>query len=138
MDNDAAKVGAPEIDHESVKEHVGLDLEEKIEDKSSPGGSQPNMERTAKEPGTTQRDVERIQTEMQDPEPVKVPRSQRRGLFGRFTILAEVEEPKHYPRRTKWYITFVVGLAAVAAPLGSTIIFRMTSDESTVKMANNL
>jgi len=58
------------------------------------------------------------------PPPVKVPRSQRRGLFGRITILAEVEEPKNYPRRTKWFITCVIALAAAAAPLGSTIFFR--------------
>lgn len=53
-----------------------------------------------------------------------VSRSQRRGLLGRFTVVAEVENPLDYPRRTKWFITFVVALAAVAAPLGSTIFFR--------------
>lgn len=58
------------------------------------------------------------------PAPVKVPRSNRRGLFGRFSILAEVEEPKDYPNRTKWFLTFVIALAAAAAPLGSTIFFR--------------
>lgn len=56
-------------------------------------------------------------------QPVKVPRSNRRGLFGRLTILAEVEDPKLYPRGTKWFITFVVAIAGIAAPLGSTIIF---------------
>lgn len=60
----------------------------------------------------------------ENPPPVKVPRSKRRGLFARFTLLAEVEEPKHYARGTKWFITFVIALAAIAAPLGSTIIFR--------------
>lgn len=58
------------------------------------------------------------------PPPVKVPKSQRRGLFGRFTIIAEVEEPKHYSRGTKWFITFIIAMAAVAAPFGSTIILR--------------
>lgn len=58
------------------------------------------------------------------PQPVKVPRHKRHGLFRQFTILAEVEEPKDYPNKTKWFITFVVAMAAVAAPLGSTIIFR--------------
>ena len=64
------------------------------------------------------------------PPPVKVPRSQRRGILGKFTILAEVEEPKNYPRRTKWFITCVIALAAAAAPLGSAIFFRMLANQS--------
>ncbi|KAL9012538.1 MAG: hypothetical protein Q9173_002711 [Seirophora scorigena] len=56
------------------------------------------------------------------PAPVLIPKSQRRGILGRFTVVAEVEEPKDYSRRTKWYITFVIAMAAVAAPLGSAII----------------
>ncbi|KAF6234285.1 hypothetical protein HO173_007707 [Letharia columbiana] len=123
MDNDTGKIAAQEIDRESPKEHVGPDLEEKIENGSSPDGSLHKTEHGAEVSGTKEKDVEMVETEIQDPEPVKVPRSQRRGLFGRFSILAEVEEPKHYPRRTKWYITFVVALAAVAAPMGSAIIF---------------
>lgn len=58
------------------------------------------------------------------PLPVLVPRSQRRGLCGRFTILAEVEEPRDYPNGTKWFISGVIAMAAGTAPLGSTIIFR--------------
>lgn len=58
------------------------------------------------------------------PAPVKVPKSNRRGLLGRLTLVAEVEEPQDYSRRTKWYITFVVALAGVAAPLASSIILR--------------
>ena len=69
------------------------------------------------------------QTHEQDesihPAPVKVPRSQRRGLLSRFAILAEVEQPVHYSRNSKWFITFVVAAAAIAAPLGSAIFFRM-------------
>lgn len=63
-------------------------------------------------------------TESAQPLPVEVSRAKRRGLFARFTVLAEVEEPKHYARRTKWFITFIIALAAVAAPLGSAIILR--------------
>lgn len=37
-------------------------------------------------------------------------------------IVAEVENPKHYARRTKWLITFVVAVAGAAAPMGSAII----------------
>ncbi|KAL8957768.1 MAG: hypothetical protein Q9183_005972, partial [Haloplaca sp. 2 TL-2023] len=56
------------------------------------------------------------------PPPVKVPKARRRGLFARFVILAEVEQPKDYARRSKWFITLIIALAAVAAPLGSAII----------------
>ena len=55
---------------------------------------------------------------------VKVPRPQRRGLFGRFALLAEVVNPYDYDDRIKWFITFIVAFAAMAAPMGSTIFFR--------------
>ena len=129
MDNDTAKIAAQEIDHESPKEHVAPDLE-KTTDHFSPSASHPQNEHAAEGSVTEQKDAEAVESESEEPGPVKVPRSKRRGLFGRFAILAEVEEPKHYPRTIKWYITFVVALAAVAAPLGSTIIFRMAPDES--------
>ena len=54
----------------------------------------------------------------------KVPRASRTGLFARLSLLYEAEEPKHYPRVIKWYITFVIGLAAFAAPMGSSIVYR--------------
>lgn len=66
--------------------------------------------------------VRRVTTELGPP--VVVPRLQRRGLLGQITLLAEVENPKTYSRRVKWFITFVVAMAAVVAPLGSSIIFR--------------
>ena len=137
MDNDTAKLGAQKIDHESSKEDVGPELEETTKHVSSPDVSQPEITHVATETGAKQRDLEKVETDIQDPEPVKVPRSQRRGLFGRFAILAEIEEPKHYSRRVKWYITFVVALAAIAAPLGSTILFRMTPDESPTALADD-
>ncbi|KAI4133145.1 MAG: hypothetical protein LQ338_000410 [Usnochroma carphineum] len=65
------------------------------------------------------------------PAPVKVPKSNRRGLLGRLTLVAEVEEPQDYSRRTKWYITFVVALAGVAAPLASSIILPALGQIST-------
>lgn len=55
---------------------------------------------------------------------VRVSRSKRRGLFGQLTLLAEVEDPKTYPRRTKWFITFIVAVAGAVAPMGSSIFFR--------------
>ena len=62
--------------------------------------------------------------ELIDPGPTVVPRLQRRGLFGQFTLLAEVENPKLYPRKTKWFITFIVAVAGATAPMGSSIFFR--------------
>ena len=71
-----------------------------------------------------ERMTKKITTESTCPAPEKIPKSQRRGLLGRFTLVAEVTEPKDYRRATKWYITFVVALAAVAAPMASGIILR--------------
>jgi hypothetical protein len=44
-----------------------------------------------------------------------VPRSKRRGLFGRFSIIPEVERPYDYPNKTKWFITFIIALAAAVS-----------------------
>ena len=107
-----------------------LDVDKKDYERngSSPSLSAPSItEDHEGQPGEA-KDVELAQarstTESVNPPPVKVPRAQRRGLFGRFSILAEVEEPKHYARRAKWFITFIIALAAIAAPLGSAIILR--------------
>jgi hypothetical protein len=56
-----------------------------------------------------------------------VPRSKRRGLLGRFSIIPEVDRPYDYANNTKWLITLIVALAAAAAPLGSAIFFRKSS-----------
>jgi hypothetical protein len=55
---------------------------------------------------------------------VKVPRSRRRGLLGRFALVAEVQNPYDYDNNLKWFITFIVALAGAAAPMGSSIFFR--------------
>ncbi|KAJ5770012.1 uncharacterized protein N7511_002063 [Penicillium nucicola] len=54
---------------------------------------------------------------------IKVARWKRRGLFGQLALVAEVENPKTYTRRMKWFITFIVALAGSTAPLGSAIFF---------------
>lgn len=66
-------------------------------------------------------DLERVQTIKQPL--VEVSRSERRGLFARFAVIAEVTEPTHYSNKTKWLITAIVAVAAAAAPVGSSIIF---------------
>lgn len=57
-------------------------------------------------------------------EAVKVPRPRRRGLLGRFSLVAEVQNPYDYSNKLKWFITFIVAFAAAAAPMGSSIFFR--------------
>ena len=135
MDQGTARVGAQELHHQSPKREVPHDRGEKLSLESTPSSSRPSVAEPASEHAETQenRDVETARTGITDRAPVKVPHSKRRGLFGRFTIVAEVEEPKDYSRRTKWFITFVISLAAVAAPLGSTIIFRKSHDLPAVR-----
>jgi len=48
--------------------------------------------------------------------------------LARIALVAEVDEPKAYDRKTKWMITFVVALAAAAAPMGSSIILPALTD----------
>ena len=54
-----------------------------------------------------------------------IPRSKRRGLLARFTLIPEVARPYDYKQSTKWLITLQVALAAAAAPMGSAIILRV-------------
>jgi hypothetical protein len=56
-----------------------------------------------------------------------IPRSKRRGLLARFAVIAEIERPQEYSRKTKWLITLLVALAAAAAPMGSAIFYRTSS-----------
>ncbi|OKL63907.1 hypothetical protein UA08_00615 [Talaromyces atroroseus] len=63
--------------------------------------------------------VRRITTELGPP--VTVPRLKRRGLFAQVTLIAEVDNAKTYPRKTRWFLTAVAAVGGVAAPLGSSI-----------------
>ena len=67
-------------------------------------------------------ELQRVETPRRDPIPV--PKAERRGLFARFAVVAEVTEPVDYSNPLKWFITFIVAIAAAAAPVGSGIIFR--------------
>ncbi|EXJ80118.1 hypothetical protein A1O1_08260 [Capronia coronata CBS 617.96] len=53
----------------------------------------------------------------------QIPRAQRRGLFGQFTLISEVANPNDYPRTTKWLMTVIVALAAATSSIGSSIIY---------------
>lgn len=55
---------------------------------------------------------------------INIPRSQRRGLFARFAMIPEVEDPYcYYKDSTKWLLTLIIALAAAAAPMGSAIFY---------------
>lgn len=61
---------------------------------------------------------------------VKVPRSERRGLFARLSVIGEVEEPYNYSNNMKWTITFIVSMAGAAAPMGSSLVLPALGDIS--------
>ncbi|EWZ37285.1 major facilitator superfamily domain-containing protein [Fusarium oxysporum f. sp. albedinis] len=52
-----------------------------------------------------------------------VPRSKRRGLFAKLTLVPEIAYPPDYKNSTKWFLTGIIALATAAAPLGSTIVY---------------
>jgi len=81
---------------------------------------------------TKQRPVTLARTTSVIPEAVIVPRSQRRGLLARFALIPEVENPVHYARKTKWFITFIVAFCAMAGPMGSAIVMPVLHEISTV------
>ncbi|KOS40594.1 hypothetical protein ACN38_g8552 [Penicillium nordicum] len=74
--------------------------------------------------------------------PIKVARLKRRGLFGQLALVAEIENPKTYTRRMKWFITFVVALAGATAPMGSAIFLpslsQVTKELNTTTTITNL
>ena len=72
--------------------------------------------------------LDRVVTPRRDA--VKVPRSQRRGLLGRFALIAEVQDPYGYSNNLKWFITFIVAFAGAAAPMGSSIFFRKSNSHT--------
>uniref|UniRef100_A0A093VJ17 Quinidine resistance protein 3 n=1 Tax=Talaromyces marneffei PM1 TaxID=1077442 RepID=A0A093VJ17_TALMA len=71
---------------------------------------------------TPERDAE-AGNKSQEPRPVPVPRWKRRGLFGSLTLISEVDNPRAYPRSTKWILTCTVSLATLIAPMGTSIFY---------------
>lgn len=65
---------------------------------------------------------------------IPVARDKRRGLLARFALIPEVEDPKCYPRRTKWSITFFVALAAAAGPMASAIFMRESTNSESLRI----
>ncbi|KAK3989282.1 hypothetical protein QBC44DRAFT_87936 [Cladorrhinum sp. PSN332] len=71
-----------------------------------------------------------------------IPRPERRGLFGSFAVIPEIEWPYDYKTSTKWTITAIVALAAAGAPMGSGIFLpalpAMADDFNTSHTITNL
>ena len=59
---------------------------------------------------------------------VPIVRGQRRGLFSSLTLIPEVTTPTSYPSRTKWIITSLIGVAAAAPAMGSSIVYPVLTD----------
>ncbi|KKA26580.1 hypothetical protein TD95_003968 [Thielaviopsis punctulata] len=59
----------------------------------------------------------------------RVPTKQRRG-YGLLTLVPEVENPRAYGYASKWLLTVIVALAAVAGPMGSSILYPALQDMS--------
>lgn len=55
---------------------------------------------------------------------VVVPRSERRGLLGSFSLIPEITNPRDYGNETKWAMTVIVSFAAVTSSTGSSIFYR--------------
>lgn len=53
-----------------------------------------------------------------------IPAPMRTGFLSFLVIIPPIANTTHYSRRTKWMLTIVVALAALAAPLGSNILLR--------------
>lgn len=58
--------------------------------------------------------------------PVKqrIPRSERRGLFGWLTLVPELADPKTTGTATKWLMTVIVATAAGTSSTGTSISYR--------------
>lgn len=92
--------------------------------RDSPNASRsPSLDKTPKE---NQNRTGSVVSDVEDS--IAIPRGERRGWLAKFSVVAEVEDPKHYARRTKWFITAIVAVAAAAAPMGSGIVLRKISD----------
>lgn len=110
------------------------DTEETMSISSSRASTASGHSSNADPPRTSnskQRPVTLARTASILPDAIVVPRSQRRGLLARFALIPEVENPEHYARQTKWFLTFIVAFCAMAAPMGSAIVMPVLQEIST-------
>ncbi|ODV81836.1 A Q resistance multidrug resistance transporter [Suhomyces tanzawaensis NRRL Y-17324] len=57
-----------------------------------------------------------------------IPRLQRRGLLASWALLPEYEDARDYPQSAKHLITFIIALAAVTGPMGTSIMLPAIDD----------
>ncbi|VUC23484.1 unnamed protein product [Clonostachys rosea] len=58
---------------------------------------------------------------LEEPSPVVIPKSERRGILAWLTLLEEVDIPTKMPRKKKWTITVIISLIGAVSPFGSAI-----------------
>ncbi|KAL4865845.1 hypothetical protein BDV12DRAFT_173783 [Aspergillus spectabilis] len=115
-EKDIVEAKAPERPYETTKDETTVSDDEDINSISQASGRAPTIQgKDAEDQVPSDSPVEEL--------PRVVPRLQRRGLLGQITLLEEIENPKTYERKKKWFITFVVAVAGSVAPMGSSIFF---------------
>lgn len=121
----------PRMSEESLRDPVDL---HRVSEKDGPAssrrsGSEPgpdNASDVVQAVGPLARSMSRASSARSRPLSI-VPKSKRRGLFARLTIIPELSIPQEYANKTKWYITAVVAIAGGVGPLGSSIFYRMSA-----------
>jgi multidrug resistance protein len=112
-----------------VEEHTHHKQEDAIS--ITPSHASTSSDHSPKPPSpTTKRPPSLARTTSVTPDAILIPRSQRRGLLARFTLIPEVSNPYHYTRRTKWFLTFIVAFCAMGAPMGSAIVMPVLEEIS--------
>ena len=91
---------------------------------SAPDDRTPTKDAAARE----NQEVEQQTHEEQPNGSISVPI--RTGFLSFLVIVPPIANTTHYNRRTKWMLTIIVALAALAAPLGSNILLRKWSTKS--------
>lgn len=73
----------------------------------------------------TARENQEVEQQTHEDQPNgSIPVPIRTGFLSSLVIIPPIANTTHYSRRTKWMLTIVVALAALAAPLGSNILLR--------------
>jgi hypothetical protein len=137
----AASVEPKEQDFSKIEEELGKqggqsDRAEKddeistVTSRASMSSDHTSTDAGVASPTAKTRPVTLARTTSVIPDAVLVPRTHRRGLLARFTLIPEVENSYHYTRKTKWLITFVVAFCAMAAPMGSAIVMPVLQEIS--------